>query len=59
MAERICDVDDKKKNIEGGKACENGHFICKEHIYSGLKGAAAEESWFSRGSKEITASGPP
>jgi hypothetical protein len=36
MAERICAVDGKKKNIEGGKICEKGHFICRDHVYSGV-----------------------
>jgi hypothetical protein len=39
MPKRICDVDGKEENIEGGKTCENGHFICKKHAYtSGLLG---------------------
>jgi len=28
MAERICDVCGKKKELSGGKTCEKGHFIC-------------------------------
>jgi hypothetical protein len=36
VAERTCDVDGKKRSIEGGKTCENGHFICKDHVYSGI-----------------------
>jgi len=33
MAERNCDVCGKKKSVEGGKTCENGHFICKNCVY--------------------------
>ncbi|MDD3427852.1 MAG: hypothetical protein PHR42_02795 [Caldisericia bacterium] len=33
MAERICDCCGKKKDVEGGKTCENGHFICKSCVY--------------------------
>lgn len=25
---RVCDACGKEKEIEGGKTCENGHFIC-------------------------------
>ena len=28
MAERICDSCGKKKQLEGGKTCEKGHFVC-------------------------------
>lgn len=33
MAERECAVNGKKKDITGGKICEDGHFICKDHAY--------------------------
>ena len=36
MAKRVCDVDGKEKDVSGGKTCENGHFICKDHVYSGV-----------------------
>jgi hypothetical protein len=36
MAERLCDVCGKKKDIEGGTTCEKGHFICKSDVYSGV-----------------------
>jgi hypothetical protein len=36
MSQRVCDVCGKKKDIEGGKTCEKGHFICKSDIYSGV-----------------------
>ncbi len=29
MSGRICDKCGKKKDVQGGKTCENGHFICK------------------------------
>lgn len=35
MPKRICDVDGKERDIEGGKTCEKGHFICREHKYTG------------------------
>ncbi len=28
MATRVCDVCGKKKEVSGGKTCENGHFLC-------------------------------
>jgi len=34
MSERVCDSCGKEKNVQGGKTCENGHFICKDCIYS-------------------------
>jgi hypothetical protein len=33
MAERECAINGKKKDIAGGKTCEKGHFICKDHAY--------------------------
>jgi hypothetical protein len=32
MAQRSCDVCGKQKDLEGGKTCENGHFVCKQCI---------------------------
>lgn len=29
MAKRICDACGKNKELEGGKTCEKGHFICR------------------------------
>lgn len=37
MAERICDACGKKKDVWGGKVCENGHFICKDCAYTKSK----------------------
>ncbi len=36
MPKRACAVDGKEKDIKGGMICENDHFICKEHLYSGV-----------------------
>lgn len=36
MAERVCDACGKKRDVSGGKTCEQGHFICKECVYSGI-----------------------
>ena len=37
MPSRKCDADGKVRDMQGGKVCEkNGHFICKECIYSGF-----------------------
>jgi len=36
MAKRVCDVCRKEKDIEGGKTCEKGHFLCKGCVYSGV-----------------------
>lgn len=30
---RICDKCGKEKDIQGGKTCENGHFICHSCVY--------------------------
>lgn len=35
MAERVCIVCNKKKNMEGGKICERGHFVCRSCVYTG------------------------
>lgn len=29
MPKRICDVCGKNKDVEGGKTCEKGHFVCR------------------------------
>jgi len=29
MAKRICDICGKNKDMESGKTCENGHFVCR------------------------------
>lgn len=31
---RTCDADGKQKDMFGGKVCEKGHFICKDHAYT-------------------------
>ena len=36
MAKRLCDVCGKDKDVEGGKTCQKGHFICKGCVYSGV-----------------------
>lgn len=32
MSSRTCDSCGEKKNLEGGKTCETGHFVCKECV---------------------------
>jgi hypothetical protein len=32
MRQRICDSCGKKKDVKGGRTCENGHFICYECV---------------------------
>jgi rubrerythrin len=36
MAQRICSVCGKKKEISGGKICEKDHFVCMDDVYSGV-----------------------
>jgi len=36
MAKRVCAVCGKDKNVEGGKTCENEHFVCKDSVYDGV-----------------------
>lgn len=36
MPKRICSACGKEKDVRGGKECENGHFICKQCVWSGL-----------------------
>lgn len=36
MAERVCDVCGKKKDMDGDKTCQKSHFICKSCVYSGV-----------------------
>lgn len=44
MAKRICDVCGKEKDVDGGKTCEKGHFICKSCSYEhGLLGPSAKK----------------
>jgi hypothetical protein len=35
MAKRVCSSCGKEKELEGGKICEKGHFICKQCVYKG------------------------
>jgi hypothetical protein len=49
MSERICDNCGEKKNVAGGKTCENGHFICKECVWKGTGGG-----FFGNGLKTCT-----
>ena len=39
MPTRRCDACGKEKDLRGGKTCSNGHFICKDCVWSG--------GWFS------------
>ena len=34
MPKRICDACGREKDVQGGKICENGHFICKDCVWS-------------------------
>jgi len=34
MPKRICDACGKEKDVEGGKTCSNGHFICYDCVHS-------------------------
>ena len=36
MAKRICDRCGKEKEVQGGRTCENGHFICQECVGVGI-----------------------
>jgi hypothetical protein len=36
MSKRTCVVDGKEKDVSGGKVCDKGHFVCKDHVYSGV-----------------------
>jgi hypothetical protein len=36
MPKRLCVVCAKEKDLEGGKTCEKGHFVCKGCAYSGV-----------------------
>jgi len=38
MAKRICDVCGKNKDLEGGKTCEKGHFVCRSCVDIGMIG---------------------
>jgi hypothetical protein len=33
MPERSCDVCGKTKPLDGGKTCDNGHFVCKQCVH--------------------------
>jgi hypothetical protein len=44
MAKRTCDACGKEKDIEGGKTCGQGHFVCKSCSYShGLLGPSSKK----------------
>jgi hypothetical protein len=32
MSKRTCDKCGKEKDVNGGKTCEKGHFICKSCV---------------------------
>ena len=34
MPRRTCDSCGKEKDVQGGKVCEEGHFICKACVWS-------------------------
>jgi len=34
MPKRICDVCGKERDVEGGRTCEKGHFVCKDCVWS-------------------------
>ena len=34
MSERTCDACGKRKDVEGGKTCPNGHFVCKDCVWT-------------------------
>lgn len=36
MSVRNCDACGKKKETQGGRTCEKGHFVCKDCVYSGI-----------------------
>jgi hypothetical protein len=38
MEKVMCVICAKKKDMKGGKVCEEGHFICAKHIYSWVPG---------------------
>jgi hypothetical protein len=38
MPKRVCDVCGKNKEVNGGKTCEKGHFICQNCLYKGTGG---------------------
>jgi hypothetical protein len=38
MAKRLCVVCNKEKDMEGGKICEEGHFVCEADINSWIPG---------------------
>jgi hypothetical protein len=38
MPKRTCDSCGIEKDIDGGKTCEKGHFICKSCIWEGTGG---------------------
>lgn len=33
MPKRMCDACGEKKDVRGGKTCENGHFICRKCVW--------------------------
>lgn len=35
MARRICAKCGKEKDVEGGRVCEKGHFICRSCVWEG------------------------
>jgi transposase-like protein len=36
MSRRTCDACGKDHDVNGGKTCEKGHFVCKNCVYSGV-----------------------
>lgn len=43
MSKRICDACGEEKDVEGGKTCEKGHYICKSCSHNhGLFGPSSK-----------------
>jgi hypothetical protein len=38
MPKRICDSHGEEVDVQGGKTCPKGHFICKKCVWSGSGG---------------------
>jgi len=36
MAKRTCDACGKNKELQGGKTCDKGHFICRSCLNLGV-----------------------
>jgi hypothetical protein len=38
MPNRTCDACGKNKDVQGGKTCPRGHFVCKDDVWAGTGG---------------------